>query len=78
MHMGLIILLLVGIILMTGNAAKVRAEKKATTSGAKSEHGEKVVYKYLPLDMDAFYRQDAISKPSTLYHSMFTAEDIKR
>ena len=75
MHTGLIILLLVGIILMTGNAAKVRAEKKPTTGGA---NGEKVVYKYLPLDMDAFYRQDAISKPSTLYHSMFTNEDIKR
>jgi uncharacterized membrane-anchored protein len=74
MHTGLIILLLVGIILMTGNAAKVRAEKKGTTN----EKGEKVVYKYLPLDLDAFYRQDAISKPSKIYYSMFTDEDMKR
>lgn len=74
MHTGLIILLLVGIILITGNAAKVRGEKKAV----KNEKGEKVVYKYLPLDLDAFYRQDAISKPSKIYYSMFTEEDIKR
>lgn len=71
MNMGLIVLLLVGIILVTANTAKASIQKK-------SPAGEKVVYKYLPLDIDAFYRHEAVSKPSKLYYSMFTEEDIKR
>lgn len=71
MNMGLIVLLMVGIILMTANTAKTKIENKVTS-------GEKVVYKYLPLDMDAFYRQESISKPSKIYYSIFTQEDVKR
>lgn len=77
MNMGLVVLLLVGVILITANAAKVRAEKTAPDATT-APNGEKIVYKYLPLDLDAFYRQDAISKPSTLYHAMFSNEDLKR
>lgn len=73
MNSGLIMLLLIGIILMTANG--VKAKKKATTGDAS---GTKVVYKYLPLDIDAFYRHEGISKPSKLYYSMFQDEDLKR
>jgi hypothetical protein len=64
-------LLLVGIILMTANSVKA-------TKVSKNDKGEKVVYKYLPLDIDAFYRHEGISKPSKLYYSMFQDEDLKR
>lgn len=70
MNMGLVVLLLVGVILMTANNVKASKEKK----GGK----EKVVYKYLPFDIEEFYRQDAVRKPSKLYYSMFTDEDVKR
>ena len=69
--MGLIVLLLVGIILITANTAKAKVQKTGTS-------GEKVVYKYLPLDIDAFYRQEIVSKPSKLYYSMFNTEYLKR
>ena len=72
MNSGLIMLLLIGIILMTANG--VKAKKKATGDSS----GTKVVYKYLPLDIDAFYRHEGISKPSKLYYSMFQDEDLKR
>jgi hypothetical protein len=60
-------LLLVGIILMTANSVKA---KKTTT--------EKIVYKDRPIDIDEFYRQESMRKPSTLYYSIFTNEDLKR
>jgi hypothetical protein len=72
MNTGLIVLLLVGIILMTANTAKARSQKTPTNGS------EKVIYKYLPLDIDAFYRQEFVSKPSKLYYSMFSNEDLKR
>ena len=74
MNSGLIILLLVGVILMTANSVKA----KGTSSSPKNEKGEKIVYKYLPLDIDAFYRHETISKPSKLYYSLFQEEDLKR
>lgn len=69
MNSGLIVLLLVGIILMTANSVKA---KNAATGK------EKVVYKYLPLDIDTFYRHEGVSKPSKLYYSLFQEEDLKR
>ena len=72
MNSGLIVLLLVGIILMTANSVKTKGIASASTGK------EKVVYKYLPLDIDAFYRQEGISKPSKLYYSLFQEEDLKR
>ena len=73
MNSGLIVLLLVGIILMTANSVKQKATKTTT-----NEKGEKIVYKYLPLDIDAFYRHEGVSKPSKLYYSLFQEEDLKR
>lgn len=73
MNSGLIVLLLVGIILMTANS--VKAQKTATST---DEKGQKVVYKYLPLDIDTFYRQESVSKPSKLYYSLFQEEDLLR
>lgn len=75
MNMGLLVLLLVGIILMTANSVKA---SKAKSTASSSSDGTKIVYKYLPLDIDAFYRQEAVSKPTTLYYSMFNSEDIQR
>jgi hypothetical protein len=71
MNSGLIILLLVGIILMTANSVKTKVIQK-------NEKDEKIVYKYLPLDIDAFYREEGVSKPSKLYYSLFQEEDLKR
>jgi len=87
MNSGLIILLLVGIILMTANAVKTKSETLAdtTTTGGPidpvtgtplpTKIGDKeVIYKYLPVDIDEFFRQDAVSKPSKLYWGMFNID----
>lgn len=71
MNTGLIVLLLVGFILMTANVAKTKASNAP-------QGKEKVVYKYLPLDMDVFHRQDGMNKPSKLYYSLFEQEDVLR
>lgn len=76
MNTSLIVLLLVGIILMTANAAKAKTVPKKAHQETKD--GKKIVYKYLPLDLDAFYRQEAVGKPSKLYYSMFEDENIVR
>lgn len=66
MKTGLLVLLFVGLILMTANAA---------TQKAKAE--EKVVYKYLPRDLDTYIRED-LTEPSLVYKAMFTEEDVIR
>lgn len=66
MNTGLIVLLFVGIILMTANAATQKQKKEDT-----------VTTKYLPRDLDTYFREDA-TQPSILYGSMFTENDIIR
>jgi len=70
--MGLVVLLLVGVILMTAHSVKVAKAKVETKTK------EKTVVKNKPFDIEEFYRHDAVQKPSKLFYSMFTAEDIKR
>lgn len=86
MNTGLIILLLVGIILMTANAAKSKETASvplpsdvpidpATGQPLPAKVGNAhVIYKYIPMDLDEFFRQDAVSKPSKLYYSMFNTD----
>lgn len=81
MNMGLVVLLLVGVILMTANSVKVAkakaVEAKADKEKVDSKNG-KAVAKHKQFDIEEFYRQDALHKPSKLFYSMFSNEDIKR
>ena len=71
---GLIILLLVGIIFMVANAVKTTTQHQLqlnTEDATGVPSNVKVVYKYLPLDLDTFYRVGDMHTPSKLYASMF-------
>ena len=72
---GLVILLLVGIIFMVANAVKTKTQE-LNGQEPNGEHPDpeskvKVVYKYLPLDLDTYYRMGDMHTPSKLYYSMF-------
>jgi len=84
---GLAILLLVGIIFMVANAVKIKAEQVASQqqaviddvgAGTEGTSGVKIIYKYLPLDLDAFYRSNDMNTPGKLFYSMFAsnADDL--
>lgn len=62
----LIVLLFTGIVLVMSNTIK----KKATEN-------PKVIYKYLPRDLDTYLREDA-NQPSVLYQAMFNDNDVIR
>lgn len=67
MKTGLLVLLFVGLMLMTANVATMKNKKTE----------EKVVYKYLPRDLDTYIRED-LTLPSVVHGAMFTEEDIIR
>jgi hypothetical protein len=72
-------LLLVGIIFLVAHAVQERqrrlnARVKLLTGDEQDldlKPGEQVVYRYLPRDLDDFYRSD-VTIPSKLYGDMFT------
>ena len=74
---GLVILLLVGIIFMVANSVKIKttqlnSQADVSAGNTPTEPGVKVVYKYLPLDLDTYYRVGDMHTPSKVYYSMFT------
>ena len=66
MNTGLLVLLFVGIILMTANAATQKQQEK-----------ERVVYKYLPRDLDTYLRENS-GQPSLIYEELLKTEDLMR
>jgi hypothetical protein len=70
------VLLLIGIVLMTANAAKNKASDTGGTH--KGANGEKVVYKLMTPQMDEFYQHESVAKPSKVYYSVFNEEDVVR
>jgi hypothetical protein len=72
MASGLVILLFIGIVLIVANAA---ARKLAPTRDATGT--PRVVYRYLPRDLDTYLRQDD-NQPSVLYRALFNEENIIR
>lgn len=77
--LGLVVLLLVGIIFLVGNSVKIKTKQLEEQQTGITESGEqsniKVVYKYLPLDIDTFYRVGDMHTPSKLYYSMFSNDE---
>jgi hypothetical protein len=69
---GLIILLFMGIVLLVANAA---VRRNAPSTG--EDGNPRVIYKYLPRDLDTYLRQDE-NQPSILYKSLFNDENIIR
>lgn len=62
----MVVLLFVGIVLMMGNTIR---QKAVSTP--------KVIYKYLPRDLDTYLREDT-NQPSLLYNTMFNDADVIR
>lgn len=70
-------LFLVGVIFLVANAVLVRQRRLNTRVNVLAGEEPKdttVVYRYLPRDVDDYYRSD-INVPSKLYSSMFTEND---
>lgn len=70
-------LFLVGVIFLVANAVherQRRLEKRVKLLTDDDPGDGTVVYRYLPRDMDDFYRSD-ITVPSKMYTSMFTGND---
>lgn len=71
-------LFLVGLIFLVANIVLVQQrqlQKRADlVTGEDTPDDMTVVYRYLPRDIDEFYRSDA-SIPSKIYSDMFTGDD---
>jgi hypothetical protein len=79
---GLIILLLVGIVMMMAGAIKRQGKvgdsmRRAVLAGEDRVEGDpniRIVYKYLPQDIDTFYRVGDHNVPSKLYAPIFSED----
>jgi len=83
--MIILAIFLVGIIFLVGNAVLVRqrqidqrakivtGEDPSSTEDTDNTNAQ-VVYRYLPRDLDEYYRGD-VNVPSKLYSPMFTQND---
>jgi hypothetical protein len=82
--MNLIILLLVGILLMMAGAVQRGSNVKSDLSRSILEGKEtvdadpnvKIVYKYLPADIDTYYRLGPHNKPSEMYAPIFNESEM--
>jgi len=81
-----VVLIIIGIVLLTMGKAKqadeilIRQKKALLMDGDDAIQDDvRIVYKYLPRDIDTFYRVGDQFQPSKLYSSMFvdTTEDIR-
>lgn len=80
--MLILAIFLVGIIFLVGNAVLVRQrlldQRVKVVAGEAEEdddqNSKQVVYRYLPRDLDEYYRGD-VNVPSKLYSPMFTEND---
>jgi hypothetical protein len=87
MSNGLITLLLVGILLMAAGAIKKRDDREKNINDAilrgettvQRDPNTRIVYKYLPQDLDTFYRVGDHNVPSKLYAPIFdeNTEDMR-
>ena len=83
---GLIILLLVGIVMMMAGAIKKggyagESFKRSVLAGDDTVEGDpdvRIVYRYLPTDIDTFYRVGDHNVPSKLYEPIFTEDSTER
>jgi hypothetical protein len=87
MSNGLVTLLLVGILLMAAGAIKKRDDREKNINNAilrgettvGQDPNTRIVYKYLPQDIDTFYRVGDHTVPSKLYAPIFenNTEDLR-
>ena len=84
-RMNFIILLLVGVLMMMAGATRKSSSAGVSLSRAivRGEEGidedpnVKIVYKYLPADVDTFYRLGVHNKPSDLYQPIFNENEME-
>lgn len=82
--MNLIILLLVGILLMMAGAAQKDSNVKRDLSrsilegkeGVDADPNVKIVYKYLPADIDTYYRLGPHNRPSDMFAPIFDENEM--
>jgi hypothetical protein len=81
-----VVLIIIGIVLLAMGKAKQSDDRLIRQKNALVMDGDdviqddvRIVYKYLPRDIDTFYRVGDQFQPSKLYSSMFvdTTEDIR-
>jgi hypothetical protein len=81
-----VVLIIIGIVLLAMGKAKQSDDRLIRQKNALIMDGDdviqddvRIVYKYLPRDIDTFYRVGDQFQPSKLYSSMFvdTTEDIR-